>query len=177
MRGALPKQLLALLFLLLPVAAGAQVAFTTQAVNMRAGPDRAFPQVTWLHGGVSVRVAGCINGWRWCDVIAGRNRGWVYGRYLSFNFHGQRMPFITGGPQSGVPIVTFSIGPYWSANYRGRPWYANQSQWNNWRPPAGPPRRPRPPPARPRSQRPPTRPPSGNRPPSSPRQSGGPGTQ
>ena len=101
MPSALPNQLLAVLFSLLAIPAGAQVAFTAQAVNMRAGPDRSFPLVTWLHGGVSVRVAGCINGWRWCDVIAGRNRGWVYGRYLSFNFQGQQMPFITSW--SSVP--------------------------------------------------------------------------
>jgi len=189
MPSSLQRLLLVASFLILSIPAGAQIAFTTQPVNMRAGPDRGFPLVTWLPGGTTVSVAGCISGWSWCDVIWGRNRGWVYARFLSFTFQNQPMPIIMGGSRSGFPIVTFSIGPYWSNHYRGRPWYSNQSQWSNWRapshrPPSRPPSRPpaqRPPPQRPPSQRPPsqrppsqrppsqgpsTRPPSGSRPPS-----------
>jgi uncharacterized protein YraI len=164
------------LFLLLPIPALAQTAFTLQAVNLRAGPDRVFPLVTWLQPGTPVNVIGCTSGWRWCDIIAGPNRGWVYSRYLS--------SFVRGG----APIVTFSVGSYWGAHYRGRPWYSSRSAWNNWgspsfRPPPPPPRRPppRPPQARPPNfgpppggNRPPSgRPPSGGRPPSSGPPSGG----
>ena len=46
------------LSLLLPIPALAQTAFTTQAVNVRAGPDRAFPLVTWLRPGTPVNVIG-----------------------------------------------------------------------------------------------------------------------
>jgi uncharacterized protein YraI len=161
MPSALQRHLLAAFFLIFSIPAGAQIAFTTQAVNMRAGPDRGFPLVTWLPGGVTVNVFGCISGWSWCDVIFGRNRGWVYARFLSFGFQNQRMPIITGGARSGFPIVTFSVGPYWSAHYRGRPWYSNQARWSTWHPP--PPRRPsRPPSQRPPSQGPSIRPPSGS---------------
>ena len=150
-RTILNRSLLALC-LLLPASAFAQSVFTTQAVNMRAGPDRAFPLVTWLRPGTPVNVIGCINGWRWCDVIAGGWRGWVYSRYLS------------GPIRSRAPVITFSVGSYWGTHYRGRPWYSSQSSWNNWgspgfRPP--PPPRPRPPAARPPNTRPPGRPPQG----------------
>jgi uncharacterized protein YraI len=147
------------LALLLPVPALAQSAFTTQAVNVRAGPDRAFPLVTWLQPGTPVNVIGCTNGWRWCDVVAGPWRGWVYSRYLS------------GPIRSWAPVITFSVGSYWGAHYRGRPWYSSRSSWNNWgspgfRPPPPPPPRPRPPPPppqrpRPPAGRPPARPPQG----------------
>jgi uncharacterized protein YraI len=57
--------------------AAAQTATTTTSVNVRAGPDSALPTVTWLLSGTSVTVVGCLANWRWCDVVAGRDRGWV----------------------------------------------------------------------------------------------------
>ena len=156
--------------LLLPVGALAQVvvvqpvpttqAFTTQAVNLRAGPDRSFPLVAWLQGGTPVTLFGCLNGWNWCDVGVGFNRGWIYGRFLAVPVGGQQVLIMNSGPRLGVPVVTFSVGPYWGAHYRGRPWYHQP-------PPPGfgpPPVRPPPPPARP----PPPRPPPPGPPPSRP---------
>jgi uncharacterized protein YraI len=172
--------------LLLPVGALAQVvvarpvpttqAFTTQAVNLRAGPDRGFPVVAWLQGGAPVTVFGCLNGWHWCDVAVGFNRGWIYGRFLAVPFGGQQVLIMNSGPRIGVPMVTFSVGPYWGAHYRGRPWFYQP-------PPPGfgpPPGRPPPPPARPpppgaptsrppSAAPPPPRPPSGGQPPPSAR--------
>lgn len=109
-------------------------AFTNRNVNMRAGPDRVFPVVTWLPANTRVRVFGCTSGWRWCDVAAGRNRGWVHASYLS------------NMPRGRTPIVTFSVGPYWDLHYRGRPWYPGAPGWAgwgqpSWRPPPPPPPR------------------------------------
>ncbi len=42
----------------MPVAAVAQVAYTTQPVNVRAGPDSAYPQVARLNSGTPVNVIG-----------------------------------------------------------------------------------------------------------------------
>jgi uncharacterized protein YraI len=136
-------------------------AFTTAAVNLRAGPDRSFPLVSWLQGGAPVTVFGCLNGWHWCDVAFGFNRGWVYGRFLALPFNGQQVLIMNSGPRFGVPMVTFSVGPYWGAHYRGRPWY-HQPPPRGWGPPP-----PRPPPPRPPSASapPPSRPPSGSQPP------------
>ena len=164
--------------LLLPVGSSAQVivapqlrttqAFTTQAVNLRAGPDRSFPLVSWMQAGTPVNVFGCLNGWQWCDVAFGFNRGWVYGRFLSIPFGNQPVLIMNSGPRVGVPVVTFSVGPYWGAHYRNRSW-VNQPPPPQFRPP--PPGRPPPPPARPPPARPPSaappsaRPPSGGQPP------------
>jgi uncharacterized protein YraI len=118
---ALARQCLVALSLLLPVPALAQFALTTQAVNVRAGPDRAFPMVTWLPTGTRVTVVGCTEGWQWCDVVLGRSRGWVHSRYLS-----------NGVRSRAVPVVTFSVTTYWDTHYRGRPWYADRSVWVDW---------------------------------------------
>ncbi len=108
------------LVLTLPLQALAQTTFTNSNVNIRAGPDRAFPLVGWIPARSAVRVHGCTSGWRWCDVAAGRNRGWVHSRYLSTI------------SRSRTPVVTFSVGSYWDQHYRGRPWYSSRNDWMGW---------------------------------------------
>ena len=105
---------------LLPSTAAAQSTFTSQSVNLRAGPDRSFPLVTWFPPRTQVRVLGCTAGWRWCDVSARGWRGWVSSRYLA------------NVPRGRVPVVSFSVGPYWDAHFRNRPWYASRSSWESW---------------------------------------------
>ena len=113
---------------------------------------------------------------------AGPNRGWVYAQFLSYPYQNQPVPIISGGAILGLPLITFSIGPYWDNYYRGRPWYGNRSYWYNrptpyYRPP--PPRyqpvpQPRPPVYVPPPHRPPgyvpppQRPPGGGPPPQRP---------
>ena len=121
MRNGFLRMCLLIVLLVAPVAAFAQRALTLRAVNVRAGPDRIFPLVTWLPARTDVHVVGCTEGWRWCDIAAGRTRGWVDANYLSGTFRNPR-----------VPIVTFSVGPYWEAHYRGRPWFSSQADWADW---------------------------------------------
>jgi uncharacterized protein YraI len=156
----------------LTAGASAQTAYTTQDVNVRAGPGRDYPLVAWLTPGVQVTVAGCLDTWKWCDVIVGPNRGWVYARFLAYPYQNQNVPIISSGPMIGLPIVTFSIVPYWNNYYRGRPWYADRPHWQHPHPPAvrPPPPGPKPPPVlrpppRPRPPPPVTRPPPKPRPP------------
>jgi uncharacterized protein YraI len=170
------------LALLVPAAAWAQTAYTNRDVNLRAGPNRDFPLVLWIPAGVPVFVNGCIDGFTWCDVSVGEDRGWVYADFLSYDYFGQPVTIISGGALLGLPLVTFSIAPYWDSYYRFRPWYGNRYYWYG-RPPtwwhhAPPPPRPpvvRPPPPRPPNwyrpgqrppewNQPPQRPPEGNRP-------------
>ena len=92
--------------------AAAQTATTTSSVNVRAGPERMFPSVTSLLSGTSVAVVGCVDNWRWCDVIAGRDRGWVYTRFLSYPFRGSAVTMADGGPNLGLKPIEFSLGSY-----------------------------------------------------------------
>ena len=114
----------------IPLAA-AQTALITTSVNVRAGPDAAFPTVTWLLGGTSVTVVGCLANWRWCDVIAGRDRGWVYARFLAYSFEGSAITIVKGGPNLGLPAIEFSLGPYWDAHYQGQRWFGKKAYWQN----------------------------------------------
>jgi len=158
-RGLAP--LLMATAMLSPAGASAQVsAVTTQAVNLRAGPDRAFPLVAWLPAGAPVNVVGCTDAWRWCDVVWGFNRGWIFARFLSTPLQNQPTVIFNAGPTLGVPLIDFSVGNYWGAHYRNRPWWHNRNHWANQ-----PPTWKRPPP-RPPGARPPSRSPSGGRRPS-----------
>jgi uncharacterized protein YraI len=109
------------LLLVLPFSAWAQMAHTLRAVNVRAGPDAVFPLVTRLSSAASVHIVGCLEDGRWCDVVAGRTRGWVYASYLSYPFRSQR-----------PPVIAFSVEEYWDAHYRRRPWFAARDEWLGW---------------------------------------------
>ena len=123
------KLLLALAIASCVAPVAAQTATTTSAVNVRSAPDSIFPTVTWLLGGTSVTVQGCTANWRWCDVIAGRNRGWVYTRYLSVPSNGSAVTIIRGGPNLGLPQAEFSLGAYWDEHYRAERWFAQKAEW------------------------------------------------
>jgi uncharacterized protein YraI len=109
--------------------AAAQTATTTNSVNVRAGPDNKLPTVTWLLSGTAVTVVGCTANWRWCDVTAGRDRGWVYTRFLSVPFDGTAVTIVRGGPKLGLPQVEFALGPYWDEHYRSKLWYGQKADW------------------------------------------------
>lgn len=112
-------------------AAAEHAATTTTAVNLRAGPDKNFPTVTSLLSGSTVSVVGCTSNWRWCDVTAGRDRGWVYARSLSVPFNGTAVTILNGGPALGLPQSEFSLGEYWDAHYQGRHWFGRKAYWQN----------------------------------------------
>jgi uncharacterized protein YraI len=123
--------LLALAFVACIPSAAAQTATTTSSVNVRAGPEKIFPTVTWLLSGTPVTVVGCVATWRWCDVIAGRDRGWVYTRFLALPFKGSAVTIINGGPNLGLPQTEFSLGPYWDTHYQGQSFVGRKAYWQS----------------------------------------------
>jgi uncharacterized protein YraI len=110
-------------------AAPAQTAYTTKAVNLRAGPSRDYPVVDQLQPGEAVGINGCLDDWSWCDVSVGNDRGWVYAHSLDAEYQNRRVVIYGNGPMFGFPIVGFSVGSYWDTYYRGRPWYSRRSYW------------------------------------------------
>jgi uncharacterized protein YraI len=135
-RMFMPNPLKLLLALILAAtscipSAAAQTATTTTAVNVRAGPEKIFPTVTWLLSGAQVTVVGCVANWRWCDVIAGRDRGWVYTRFLSVPFNGNAVTIISGGPNLGLPQSEFSLGEYWDTHYQRQHWFGRKAYWQS----------------------------------------------
>jgi uncharacterized protein YraI len=142
--------------LTLPAIAEAASGFSTANVNMRSGPSTAYPAVTLIPVGVSLRINGCLADTPWCDVSFAGGRGWVAGRYVQALYQ-QRRVYVD--PQYyrplGIPTVTFNLDSYWDRNYRGRDFYRDRDRWArgpDWDRNDGNPiyRRPPPPPYDPR---------------------------
>lgn len=136
--------------------ASAQTAFTTQYLDVFAGPANGYPLVARLGPGAPVQVMGCLSDWSWCDIVFAGNRGWAYSPDITYTYQGSRVPLYNYLPRLGIPIVTFSLGSYWDRYYRGRPWYSQRNVWMRRAPPprsrpVGPPAM-RPGPARPGSR-------------------------
>lgn len=179
---------LAVVALMAPAVAAAQYyGFATRNVNVRAGPDRSYPLVGWLQDGTEVEIFGCLDTWRWCDLQGGVYRGWVYSGFLAVPYQGGWATVREIGPESGLPVVSFTLDIYWDSYYTTWPWYPQWPWWASrppiyvppWRPPPRPPIvRPYPPigvvpPPRPPVAQPPiARPPGGKPPVATPRPPG-----
>jgi uncharacterized protein YraI len=117
------------LLLLAPFAAMAYDGYVTGTVNMRAGPDSDYPRITRLHAGERIAIHGCIDHYRWCDVEAYDDRGWVAGRFVQYEYEGRRVYLHDYGRQIGIPIVAFALGAYWGDHYSSHPWYGHRDSW------------------------------------------------
>ncbi len=113
----------------LPATAFAQVGYVSRQVNLRAGPATEYPVVATLLPGVEIVVQGCLSDYRWCDVVVGPNRGWVYAANIVYPYQGANVPVLTYGALIGLGIVAFSVGDYWDHHYHGRPWYPQRQHW------------------------------------------------
>jgi uncharacterized protein YraI len=125
---------LAGLSLVASAAAFAGEGYITANASLRAGPDLGYPVVMRLRAGTPVGIEGCVDGWSWCDVVVGEDRGWVSGAYLQEEYEGRRVLIRDYGVRIGVPIVSFVFGDYWDHYYRGRSWYGHRDRWSHVQP-------------------------------------------
>ena len=114
-----------------PLAAQAYEGYVVADISLQAGPDTEYPSITELYAGTPVDIQGCIDGYSWCDVITGEDRGWVPGTFVQEEYDNQRVYIADYGPRIGIPIVAFSLGLYWDQHYRNRNWYGQRSQWES----------------------------------------------
>lgn len=119
----------AALLLTAPAAALAQTAFTTNDLNMRAGPGVDYPRVATIPDDSRVNVNGCLNGYNWCDVTWAGNRGWVSGAFLNYAENDRYVAVEEWGARSGIPVISFQARDYWSRYYRDRPWWNERETW------------------------------------------------
>ncbi|WP_321882427.1 SH3 domain-containing protein [Paraburkholderia bannensis] len=121
-------------------------AYTSEPVDLYAGPSDEYPVVSELGPNYPVTVMGCVSDYSWCDVAMPGMRGWVYAGYLTYPYQGDYVPLAGYGAAIGLPIVTFSIGAYWGSFYRDRSWYGERDRWAHVPPPGYGGRPPGPPP-------------------------------
>lgn len=122
---------LAALALCAPLLASAAEGWVVADISLQAGPDAEYPSIVELRAGTPVSIQGCIEGWSWCDVVVGPDRGWVPGTFLEESYGGQRVVVIDYGPRIGIPVVAFSLGVYWDRHYHNRPFYAQRQEWTS----------------------------------------------
>ncbi|HEX4479773.1 MAG TPA: SH3 domain-containing protein [Rudaea sp.] len=114
-----------------PLAALANDAYVVSDISLQSGPDTDYPPIDNLSAGTEVDVQGCVEGFSWCDVIVGEDRGWVPGSFIEEEYDNQPEFLVDYGPRIGVPIVSFNIGVYWDAHYHNRPFYGQRTEWVN----------------------------------------------
>ncbi len=112
----------------------AGAGYVTANVSLLAGPDGNYPAVIGLRAGTPVMIEGCVDGWSWCDVSVGDDRGWVSGAYLQEEYGGRRVLVRDYGVHIGIPVVSFVFGDYWDHYYRGRSWYGNRDRYSHVQP-------------------------------------------
>lgn len=113
------------------VASAQQLAYTSKEVSLRAGPSRDYPVDATLGAGTTMTIFGCLQDYRWCDVVVGGSRGWVYSGNIVYPYLGRNVPVLSYGPTIGLGVVTFSIGNYWDNYYTDYPWYSQRQNWDS----------------------------------------------
>ncbi len=111
------------------LAVAQQLAYASKTISMRAGPSRDYPVVATLGSGTAMTIYGCLQGYRWCDVVVGASRGWVYSGNIVYPYQGRNVPVMSYGSSIGLGIVSFSMGNYWDNYYTDYPWYPQRQNW------------------------------------------------
>ena len=97
-------------------------------VNLRAGPGTYYPALLVVPSRAPISILGCLGDYTWCDVIFQGNRGWMRSIYLQGWYRGYYYSLRDYAPRLGYRVVSFDLGGYWDANYRGRPFYGDREQ-------------------------------------------------
>jgi len=103
-------------------------------VNLRAGPGTYYPALLVVPSHAPIAILGCLGDYTWCDVFFQGNRGWMRSIYLQGWYSGYYYSLRDYAPRLGYRVVSFDLGPYWDANYRGRPFYADRDRWGRGTP-------------------------------------------
>ena len=110
------------------------VWFVPGPVDLRAGPDAAFPVVVTVPAQAHMDLQGCLQGWTWCDVSWNGDRGWVSGRDIE-SIYQNKTSYVTDiGETEKIPVLTYSTDTYWDSYYRKAPFYTQREHFLEWKP-------------------------------------------
>jgi uncharacterized protein YraI len=120
---------LALCGLAQPAAAEETRGVTNASVDLLSGPGDTYPSVSHVASGADVRVMGCVDGFAWCDVAWGDQRGWIDGHFLDAIYSERHVNVIDIGRSRGIPVEVFEQKTYWDNYYKDRPFYTEHRYW------------------------------------------------
>jgi uncharacterized protein YraI len=112
-----------------PAAAQAADAVATRSGTLRAGPASDFPSVGHISNGDDLQVYGCTDGYSWCDVSDGDNRGWFPGSRIAYVRDGDQEILPDVGADIGIGIIGFGVADYWGAHYHNRPFFRQEQRF------------------------------------------------
>ncbi len=120
------------LALLTTTGAQAANAIVTTTINLRTGPGTGYGSLGSIPNGVGVTVAGCTDGYGWCQVSYGGLSGWASSRYIAIQstggVHTTNDNFGSTAAAVGIPLIAgmaigaavANSGPrYYDPYYRG----------------------------------------------------------
>ncbi|WP_298917855.1 SH3 domain-containing protein [uncultured Algimonas sp.] len=108
------------------------IGFTIDDIPLRAGPGARFPTIVVLAEDNDIEVLGCVRHYTWCDVSAGRFRGWVPSDDLDIVYMSERYHGPVYARQYGVPVISFELNTYWDAYYDDYDFYDSLDYWDDY---------------------------------------------
>lgn len=124
----------------LSLVAGATLMFASYAASamsgvaattfiLHAGPGDNFPEVSSVPATAPLQIYGCIEGYRWCDVMWKDQRGWTPGDTLKYQYRGRPIKLYDAGSSTDIPVVVFKGDSYWHDYYANRPFYRDRDRY------------------------------------------------
>jgi uncharacterized protein YraI len=110
-------------------------SYAANDINMRAGPSTHYPSIGIVPEGTALNVYGCTRGYRWCDVAASGQRGWVSAAYIEIDYDARRVrvpAYAHVAPEPVAPTVSFNIHTYWSSHYPDQDFYDQIDSWDDY---------------------------------------------
>ena len=104
-------------------------AYLLTNVNLRAGPGTEYPVIITVPNRAQIEILGCLEDYRWCDIVFEDQRGWMRSIYISYWYNEYYYPLRDYAPQLNLQIVSFDVDAYWGEYYQDRPFYAERARW------------------------------------------------
>lgn len=109
--------------------ASAASGVAAHSFTLRAGPGDNFPTVTSVPATVPLQIYGCIEGYRWCDVMWKNQRGWTTGDTLKYEYRGRPIKLYDADADIGIPVIVFNGDTCWRDYYADRPFYGDRKRY------------------------------------------------
>lgn len=77
--------------------------YLVQSAALRVGPATSFPAIARVRNGRSLKIHGCVKGWKWCEVSVEAKRGWLPAEVMRATYRHQDVPLYVAVPNHYLP--------------------------------------------------------------------------